>query len=62
MVSIRYTPHTDHLIVAHVAHGCVLQQDEVFLHFFEQYGDVTFLMLLCGYKVHSLSMEHTCYH
>lgn len=26
-------------------------QDEVFLHLFEQYGDVTFLVLLCGYKV-----------
>lgn len=24
--------------------------DEIFLHLFEQYGDVTFLMLLCGYK------------
>ena len=24
--------------------------DELFLHFFEQYGEVTFLLLLCGYK------------
>ena len=24
--------------------------DELFLHLFEQYGDVTFLLLLCGYK------------
>ena len=24
--------------------------DEMFLHFFEQFGDVTFLLLLCGYK------------
>ena len=24
--------------------------DEVFLQLFEQYGDVTFLLLLCGYK------------
>lgn len=22
----------------------------MFLHFFEQYGEVTFLLLLCGYK------------
>jgi hypothetical protein len=27
------------------------RRDEVFLHLFEQYGDVTFLVLLCGYKV-----------
>ena len=25
-------------------------QDELFLHFFEQYGEVTFLLLFCGYK------------
>ena len=25
-------------------------QDELFLHLFEQYGDVTFVLLLCGYK------------
>lgn len=25
--------------------------DEIFLTMFEQYGDVTFLVLLCGYKV-----------
>lgn len=24
--------------------------EEIFLHAFEQYGDVTFLLLLCGYK------------
>ena len=24
--------------------------DELFLHMFEQFGDVTFLLLLCGYK------------
>lgn len=24
--------------------------DELFLHFFEQYGEVTFLLLFCGYK------------
>ena len=28
--------------------------DEIFLHFFEQYGDVTFLLLVCGYKVRAL--------
>lgn len=33
-------------------------QDELFLHMFEQYGDVTFLLLLCGYKVNINSNAH----
>lgn len=32
--------------------------DEMFLHFFEQFGDVTFLLLLCGYKV-NIHLERT---
>jgi hypothetical protein len=43
--------------------------DELFLHLFEQYGDVTFLLLLCGYKVcalfelaqHTLDTQHWIY-
>lgn len=39
------------------------RRDEVFLHLFEQYGDVTFLVLLCGYKVRITTKPthtHTC--
>ena len=31
--------------------------DEIFLHLFEQYGDVTFLVLLCGYKGNGKSLR-----
>jgi hypothetical protein len=35
-------------------------QDEVFFHFFEQYGDVTFLLLVCGYKVRAPAACRPC--
>lgn len=34
--------------------------DELFLHLFEQYGDVTFLLLLCGYKVRIATSPTHC--
>lgn len=32
-------------------------QDEIFLHFFEQYADVTFVLLLCGSKGNGKSLR-----
>jgi hypothetical protein len=32
-------------------------QDEIFMTMFEQYGNVTFLVLLCGYKGNGNSLR-----
>ena len=32
-------------------------KDEIFFHFFEQFGDVTFLLLICGYKGNGKSVR-----
>lgn len=45
---------------AHTAHAREFvfhRRDEIFLHLFEQYGDVTFLVLLCGYKGNGKSLR-----
>ena len=34
-----------------------MHRDEIFLHLFEQYGDVTFVLLLCGTKGNGKSLR-----
>ena len=45
-----HTQHTFKTLYPFADHVDRFAQDELFLHLFEQYGDVTFLLLLCGYK------------
>lgn len=67
----EYLTADDISIFAHVhqwlgnffEHDCFIEgrdrriMDEIFLHLFEQYGDVTFLILLCGYKGNGKSLR-----
>ena len=55
--------HVQHWIGTFFEQDCFIDgrdrriMDEIFLHLFEQYGDVTFLVLLCGYKGNGKSLR-----